>query len=139
MITKEEWARVERAVSGIFGRAKLKVDGREVLLVRERVSKNGLGVVIYVDGSWEGSWIGVAKDDCPEQRYMCPHPRFRYPAKFRKELKKAGKRFCKKYGWGDPDEKVLIYYPYATSLTPIRRHYQKTFRSLELVEVIGAD
>jgi hypothetical protein len=137
-LTKEEWGRVEKAVSGRYGNAKLKVDGRDVTFAREMISKNRLGVVIYVDGKWEGKWFGEENEEIPEQRYLCPHEKYVYGAKHRAELKKISKKRRTEWGWGDPDRKRKIFYPYASSLTPIRRHYQKTFASIELVEVVGA-
>lgn len=137
-LTKEEWARVEKAVSGLYGNAKLKVDGRDVTFARERIGKNRLGVVIYVDGSWEGKWFGEENEEIPEQRYLCPQEKYAYTAKSRAQMKKFSKKKLKEWGYGDPNKKVRVFYPYAASLTPIRRHYQKTFASIELVEVIGA-
>lgn len=135
-MTKEDWAKVEKALSGLYGIAKLKVDGREVTLARELVGKNQLGIVVYVDGHWKGEWIGTKKD-CPEQLYLCGRDRFAYTAKYRREVAKLSKRRRKEWGLDDADKKIRIYLPFWPNATAIRRHYQKTFESIELIEVVG--
>jgi hypothetical protein len=140
-LTKEEWARVEEALSGIYGVVNLRVDEFQVTFQRRLISKNRLGIVVYVGGEMKGTWFGDEKPDCPEQRYLYPHSRYVYTAKSRaaqkKLIKKWGKRFSKECGQGDPDQKTVCYKPFWPSATAIRRHYQKTFTSIELIEVVG--
>ena len=136
-LSKEEWAQVEKALMGRYGLVKLQVDDRKVTLERALIKKNQMGIVVYVDGVWRGEWVGTA-NDCPEQRYLCPRDSFVYPAKQRAEMKKISKRRRKEWGLRDPDTKVRIFYPYWPNATAIRRHYQKRFTSIELIEVIGA-
>jgi len=139
-MTKEQWAEVEKALSGLYGRARLRIEGREITLARELVSKNKLGVVVYVDGEWKGEWIGVAKD-CDEQRFMYPSRRSAYSTKERDRqkrlLKRFGKRWCKEQGITDPNKKATIFLPFFPSATAARRHFQKNFSEIELVEVFG--
>jgi hypothetical protein len=136
-LTKEEWRRVEETLSGIYGLVRLKVDGHEVTLSRTLIDKNRLGVSVYVDGFIKGIWIGP-KNDHPEQRYLCPRDRFKFSKKIRdfekKTIKKLGKRRAKEMGISDPDEKVRFYSHRFPSGAAVRRHYQKTFKSIELVE-----
>lgn len=87
-LTKEEWGRLEKALSGIYGIAKLKVDGHEVSFERRLIDKNRLGIVVYIDGVLKGEWLGKEKADCPEQRYLYPRSCFVYTAKRRAEQKK---------------------------------------------------
>lgn len=54
----------------------------------------------------------------------------------KKHEKKYGKRFSKEMGL-NPDQKYVQCSPIWHSVTAIRRHYQKTFASIELVEVVG--
>jgi len=55
----------------------------------------------------------------------------------RAEYKKWSKRDLK-YLNIDPNKKFTMFTPLWPSVTAIRRHYQKTFENIELIEVIGA-
>lgn len=57
-MTKEEWAAVEKALSGTYGSAKIKADEFEVTFYRTLVSENRLGILTYVNGVYRGngSW-----------------------------------------------------------------------------------
>jgi hypothetical protein len=134
-MTKEDWARIEKALGGIYGYAKLQVDGREVTFQRQLVSKNSLGVITYVDGHMKGVWLSP-REEYPERRYMRPFSRYIYPAKQREKIKKMPK-WMKKDLRIDPDEKIQLFSSIWPSATAIRRHYQKTFTSIELIEEVG--
>jgi hypothetical protein len=139
-MTREQWTEVEKALSGRYGKVTLRIEGREITLVRELVSKNKLGVVVYVDGKLKSEWIGVAKD-CDEQRFMYPSQRFVYSARERDQqkrlLKRFGKRWLKEQGITDPNKKATIFLPFFPSATAARRHFQKNFPEIELVEASG--
>lgn len=134
-MTKEEWAAVEKAMSGYRGRATLKVDGREVKFQWLAVGKNRLAIATFIEGQFKGEWLDPEKAT-PEQRYMRPVSKFKWTAKSRRELKKLSKRRLEALGY-DPDEKWHGFRPVWPNATAIRRHYQKTFASLELIEVLG--
>ncbi|WP_027714920.1 hypothetical protein [Desulfuromonas sp. TF] len=137
-MTKEDWEKVEKALSGTYGRAKLKVDGREVTFARGLIDKNRLGIGTYVDGKLRGEWIG-SKNEHPEQRYLRPAFKFTHKPKTRATLNKMSKRQRKELGeYWDPDHKYHYFSFWWNNVTEIRRHYQKTFKSIELLEVIGA-
>lgn len=134
-MTKEDWTKVEKALGGIYGHAKLKVDGRDVKFSRQLVSKNKLGIVTYVDGliRWEAMDVKAKHPDSP---YWRPRSRFFYTAKSRAAAKKMSKRLLKQLG-EVPDKKFYFFDPTWPNATTIRRHYLKTFESIELIEVIG--
>ncbi len=134
-MTKEDWARVEKALGGTYGYAKLQVDGREVTFQRGLVSKNRLGIGTYIDGAFKGVWLR-SNTECPEQQYMRPASRFLWKEKDRVFFKKQSKAVLKKYNV-DPNAKHHYFDPFWSSVTSIRRHYQKTFSSIELLEVVG--
>lgn len=136
-MTKEDWQKVETALSGTYGSAKIKADEFEVTFRRGLVSKNRLAIVTYVDGYMRGIWIDAAKQ-YPEQRCLRPISRPMIKAKERADLKKLSKRALKALGPAfDPDRKWHFFDVSWHSVTQIRRHYQKTFAKLELVEVFG--
>lgn len=134
-MTKEDWQKVEKALTGTYGFAKLQVDGREAHFQRELVTKNRLGIVTYIDGQWKGVWIS-AKEEYPEQKYLRKIEKYAWTPAQRAELKKWPKKMLKKYGY-DPDKKRHYFSLIWPSANAIRRHYQKTFTSIELVEVVG--
>lgn len=134
-MTKEDWAKIDKALGGLYGFAKLTVDGREVQLQRQLVSKNQLGIVTFVDGHFNGGWV-LPSNEHSKQRFLRKVERFVYSEKTRKSWKKLSKRRQKEWGL-DPDRKSHYFSPIWPSVTAIRRHYQKTFASMELVEVVG--
>lgn len=134
-MSKKDWEKVEKALGGLYGFVKLTVDGREVQFQRQLVDKNKLGIVTYVDGHFLGSWI-MATDEHPEQKFLRKIERFVYSEKLRKRWNRLSKRRQKEWGL-DPDKKSHYFSPIWPSTTAIRRHYQKTFTSIELLEVAG--
>lgn len=140
-MTKEDWKKVEAALSGTYGIAKIKADEFEVTFQRALVSKNRLGIGIYVNGWMKGEWYDPEKE-FPEQRCLRLVSKFACKPKTRAELKKLGKTLGKKMTREmgpafDPDLKYHYYELTWPSVTAIRRHYQQTFQSLELIEVLG--
>ncbi len=140
-MTKEEWVQVEKALSGLYGHAKLKIGGYDITLQRSLIKKNQLGVVVFVNGQWKGEWVGK-ENDCPEQTFLCPRDRYVYTAKSRAEQKKLIKRYGKRrsdslFGVGDPDKKIRIFLPWFPSGKAARLYYQKKFVGIELIEVVG--
>lgn len=129
-LTKEQWAEIEKTLSGLYGSVNLTVDGRRVTLNRQLVNKNKLGIVTYIDGRWEGKWMNP-KNECPEQRYMRRMERLAYSAKTRASLAKLPKRYLKERKI-DPGAKIHMYDISWSSVGSIRRHYEKTFTSIEL-------
>ena len=132
-MTKEDWEKVEAALSGMYGRAVLMVDGREITFSRGLIKKNQLGVVTYIGGELKGSWL--FGDDCPERSYLRPSSKYLRSPKQREQARKLGKKLLKELDI-DPDEKYHRVTPFWNNAQQIRRHYQKTFKSIELVEVI---
>lgn len=134
-MTKEDWEQVDKALSGIYGRVELQVDGRKVSFCRTLVGKNRLSIVTYVDEKIHGeAWL--QKNNHPDSRYWQPKSRYLWKPASRREMKKMGKRRLQTLGY-DPDEKQHYFEPFWPNATAIRRHYQKTFESIELVEVVG--
>ncbi|MGE4545813.1 MAG: hypothetical protein AB7D06_17110 [Pedobacter sp.] len=136
-MTKDDWAKVEKALSGTYGYAIIQADGRRVTFQRCMVGENRLGIRTYIDGTMDGAWM-MPKNECPERVYLRPDSRYIHSPKQRAKLKKLTKRVLKEMGdYWNPDAKYLIYNPSWPNATAIRRHYQKTFESIELIEVVG--
>lgn len=134
-MTKEGWEKVEKALGGTYGYAKLQVDDRTVTFQRGLVSKNRLGIMTYIDGTFNFNWSST-KTEHPEQRFLRRKEEFVYTPKQRTEFAKWTKR-DRKICNIDINKKYHYFVPTWPSATAIRRHYQKTFTSIELLEVVG--
>jgi hypothetical protein len=134
-MTKEQWQRVEEALSGTYGHVHLMVEGKKVTFQRTLVNKNRLGIMTYINGEFKGCWLGL-NEQHEEQRYLRKRSKLLYSKKERESLKKLGKRFLKEKGL-DPEKRFERYDPIWTSAGAIRRHYEKTFTSIKLIEDIG--
>ncbi len=135
IMTKEEWALLEKALSGVFGSVELEVDGRRVSFERCLITKNRLGCMTYVDGKFNGVWLLAGRGHA-ESKYLQSRSRYLHTPKQRNEMKKMGKRFLTKYDW-DPDKKIVQLDPIWPSGAAIRRYYQKTFTAIKLTKVNG--
>lgn len=131
-MTKQEWDKVENALTGTYGVAILNVDGHRISFERVLVAKNRLGITTYIDGSFKGIWMSD-KNEYLEQRYLKFESKFLFSKKERDKEMKVPKR----YRMPGIDNKYCNYSPFWSSATEIRRHYQKTFTTIELVEVSG--
>lgn len=93
-MTKEDWEKVEKALGGLYGFAKLTVDGREIQFQRQLVDKNKLGIVTYIDGHFLGAWI-MGTEEHPEQKFLRKIEKFVYPEKLRNvgiDCRNAGRK-----------------------------------------------
>ena len=133
-LTKEQWQKVDRQLSGIYGKIEMLVDGRKVTFERCRVSKNKLGIQTFIDGVFKGAWV-LSDNTHPEQRYLRQYSKFLHTKKQRDAGAKLGKRLRKEMGI-DYEKKISFFVPDWSSAAQIRRHYEKTFISIELREVI---
>ena len=130
-MTKEDWVQVEKALSGVYGFAKIKADGRLVSFSRGLIGKNRLVIATYIDGVFEFKWV-LREGAHLERSYLKRSEKFYYTAAERAKLKKLPKKYQ-----SNIDKKIEQFSPFWNSGAEIRRHYQKTFASIELVEVIG--
>ncbi|MDY0212577.1 MAG: hypothetical protein RBR06_06190 [Desulfuromonadaceae bacterium] len=134
-ITREQWQRVEEALSGVFGRVDLMVDGRKVTFERRLVAENRLGIMTYINGELKGCWTNP-NEQHDEQRYLRERSCLFYSKKDRNYLKKLGKLTLNRMKV-DADRRYEWYDQIWTRAGAIRRHYEKTFTSIELIEAIG--
>lgn len=135
-MTKEQWAAVEKALSGRWGHSELKCDGYDVHLHLELIDKRRMGIVVYVNGSWKGAWLMHDSTADETRRFMCPVPRYLHSPKMRAELIEiyGGKR-CPKAKLADINKRFTTFQPYWTNFTALRRHLVKNNQVVELVKV----
>lgn len=134
-MTREDWKKVEDKMRGFHGYVKLRVDGRDVELVNVLDGRTII-IHVFVDGMTKGLWL-LSDKPSPEQAYMRRHERFACSKKTREEYAKYEKRFGKraaKQDLFDVDRKYVVFMPYFPSVRAVRLQYEKTFKSIELVE-----
>lgn len=132
-MTKEEWKQVDDKLSGLFGSVEMLVDGHTVTFQRQRVGKNQLGIMTFVDGHYKGAW----KEGDPEFKYLRMVAKSLYSPKKLKEFEKIyGKRQWKtvKDRW---DKKYIYGTPVWFSVSGIRKQYEKTFKDIKLLMING--
>ena len=49
MITKEQWEKIKRELSGVYGSVKFKVDETELLVKKGFIAENKLAIMVYID------------------------------------------------------------------------------------------
>lgn len=130
-MTKQEWQEVEKALAGLSAQVTLRVDGKEVLFQRVAY-KNRLMIMTYVDDTFSLGWLDEKQ---PESRYMRPVSRWAWTEASRRKMKKMNKKTLKRLGY-DPNEKIHGFSPLWPNGTAIRRHYQKNFTQIEMLEVL---
>jgi hypothetical protein len=124
-MTNEQWKELDQSLSGLFGKAELMVDGFRVSLYRERITKNRLGIVTYINGQWKGAWI-VYPDKHPESRLLNHRTRRAYK---KNHFKGTPKSLLKKYNI-DPDRKIHHLDITWNSVASIRRQYEARFKKI---------
>lgn len=133
-MTKEEWEKIEAALSGLLGRVVLIVEGREITFIRGQVGKNRLGIMMYVDGEFEAKWMSP-ENNCPESRFLRPKSGFVYSKKQRADLRKLSKKFLKSRDI-DLDKKYIIFDPMWPSASSLRKYYEKNFQDIKLIKAL---
>ena len=134
-MNREDWKKIEDRLRFPGARASLRVDARDVVL-EVRTDKMKMVIAVYVDGWMKGEWVD-AKNPYPEQAYMRRHERYLWSNKQRDVAAKWAKRYGKRDArarFGDMDKKIVFFLPYFPSVRAVRTHYEKTFKSIELVE-----
>lgn len=138
MMTKEDWQKVEKALSGYVGSVTLLVDGHEIKFQRGLVKKNTIGIGMFVDGKMEREWCGL-KNSHPEQRFYYQKEFFVYTAKSRADAKKLSPRDRKRWGVNldEVNKKDIHFTPMWPSAAAIKRHYSQNFPAAELIAATG--
>lgn len=135
---REDWKKVEDLVNA--GRsALLRIEDRIITLRLER-TKMKLVVGVYVDGTIKGAWC-TSESEHEESRFMYRTQRYVYSGKARKMWADAAKklsgaklRVLKRELVADINAKRTALLPWFPSVTKVRTQYEKTFKSIELVE-----
>ncbi len=135
---KEDWKRIEEALSPVFAEVEIAVKGARIRLRKGPVSMNRLGIMTYVNGELKAEWFSK---ECLERKCMRPKLQYVYIPKDRAILVKLGKtragRKALRDRGVDPNAKIRFYGVVWNNVDQIRRHYEKTFDLVSLVSLNG--
>jgi hypothetical protein len=137
-VTKEQWAAVEKELSGPYGEVELLCDGYKVTAQIQNIANLKQGIVVYVNGVIKGEWMkGEAEESRKFHREM---KRYLYPAKHREEAKQKAKsrRFpadLRKYFADMATASITTWAPYWTNAKAFTRQLRKTCAEIQVVTI----
>ena len=138
-ISKEQWADIEKQLSGLMGRVDLICDGYKINAQVEK-SKMKLFVTIYVNGVTRGEWIFNESGSEIPLKFHQEKKRFIFSAKYRANLIKLSKSKLwskeerAKYA-ADAKATSSHWWPHWPSAAAFCRHIRKTCTSIEIVKI----
>ncbi|MDN3524330.1 hypothetical protein QWY79_03515 [Halomonas sabkhae] len=128
----DKWKELEQQLGGIFGCARLRAEGHEVIL-QKRLDGEKLVIQVGVDGWIKGAWSMV--DDQGEPKH--PEGRFYRPMRSRAWPLKQYKELRKVFGKRKADEMTALrtaaVSPYWNSPRTLISHLKKRFPDLDLL------
>lgn len=130
----DKWQRLNIALRGLFGRARLVADGHTVELIK-RLAGERLVIEVYVNGWIDGKWYELDPNGDPvhpEGRFWRPRRGRLWPLNKRRELKRI---FGKKKAEEMTALKTICLDPTWTSPGSLIRHLRKHFPDLDVQEV----
>lgn len=132
-ITKEQWQKVQDALSSPYGQATLICDGYRVNLQVVPVGNLKFGILPYVNGWSKGEWL---TKDCEERRRFMRSKTIRlHTAKQIAEMTRGlTKRAVKKYMPG-LDKTMTVYSLAWQSFAALKRHLTANNKVIEFSEV----
>lgn len=132
MITKEQWELIKNKLTGIYGMVEFLLDGKKIMITRELVSENTLGLIVYIDGKFIVGWGYPGENyNVIVETLWNKKTRSKHTLKWKKEITKIyGKREAKKRF--NLDEKYTWYIPLFSKYSVLERQYKK-IKNLELV------
>lgn len=131
-MTKDEWLKVEQALSSPFGHIKLVVDGYDLTLEVRRLTALKYVILPFVNGWAKGEWLRDKTEEA--RRFYRPVKRRLYsPAQVKKMTKGLSKSAVKRYFPGL--DKVIEHYTFEwPSFAPLKRHLIANNTVIELKE-----
>lgn len=136
LITKEQWAAIEKEMAGGWVHIKFSYKGHEITVARERKSESTTTLVVYIDGVIKGRWMSSTEnksDDMPEflPAVWSTKTRSAYTSKRIAEIEKTfGKREAKKY-FPNLHAKTQMFLPFFSKASVLCRQFKK-LEGLEL-------
>ncbi|WP_110678763.1 hypothetical protein [Salinicola sp. RZ23] len=133
----DKFKELEAQLQGVFGSAKIRVNGREVTF-QKRLDREKLVIQVGVDGWIKGEWSLVdiqGEPKHPEGLFYRPMRSRVWPLKQYKSLRKIfGKREADKM----TALRIVAVSPYWNSPRSLISHLRKHFPDLELVGEVSS-
>ncbi|MBQ3566798.1 MAG: hypothetical protein IJA12_06435 [Oscillospiraceae bacterium] len=130
-MTAEDWKYCEEALSGYYGRVRLKVDDYDVTLAVVPTGKLKQEIAVYVNGEIRCEWF---LNDCDiRQRFYQEHKKCFFSQKDLKKIKREKKEIREMLLKGAYH---YWYSPTWTSFRSLKSHLLKNNQSIELDEKI---
>ena len=134
-MTKEDWAKAEKALDNIYGHVRFIIDGYKVSVGYVRENPTTSRLAVYIDGVFKANWCF---EDCEIRRRFCR--KIKKQAYTNKEranfIKAVGKKNATKF---EKEHSNMLYYeyyePYFGSFRTLKSHFIKNNQSIELAEV----
>lgn len=133
MITKEQWEKIRRELSGVYGSIKFKLDETELLVKKGFISENKLAIMVYINEIIQigAGWTDSKVFNPITKKVWCTKTKSIYKPKEKAKLIKIwGKREA--YKRHDLDKKIVSYVPYFNTFATFERQYKK-LENLELI------
>jgi len=137
MITKEQWAELEKEMAGYFVSVKFRYQDHTLTIQRVKESESKTALAVYIDGTIKGGWFLPDSIDRPaiipdvwrkRSKRLWSHQQ---KAKIIKDL---GKRRAQN-AFPDIDRVYVYYGPYFTTAKSLVRQFKK----LEGIELITSE
>lgn len=136
MITKEQWAEIEKDLTGYFGCKKFQLGEDSICIAREQWKEGERRLIVYFNDTLRPAWTHRQDDKNYNplvEKFWCKKSRAKWRAKFRASMTKIyGKRRVREE-CPDLDEKLTFYVPYFTKAKALVTQLKK-IEGLELVE-----
>lgn len=133
MITKEQWEKIKRELSGVYGNVKFKLDETELFVKKGFIAENKLAIMVYMDGIIQigAGWTDSKVFNPITKKVWCTKTRSYFKPKEKAKLIKIwGKREA--YKRHDLDKKIVSYVPFFGTYSTFERQYKK-LENLELI------
>lgn len=137
-ITKDQWADIERQLSGFLGRVELRCDGYEVVAAVKPVASLQMGIVVYVNGWIRGQWMNGETEE--PRKFHREIKRYVWSAKSRAE---AAKKMKSRHVSAELREiyrrrttaSVSTWAPYWTNAKAFANRLRKTCTDISVVKI----
>jgi hypothetical protein len=136
LITKEQWAEIEKDLAGYFGSKDFYLGKDKISVVREAWKEGERRLIVYFNGSLRPAW--THKQDNKNynplvEKFWCKKSRAKWRAKFRASMTKIYGKKRVLQECPDLGEKLIFYVPFFAKAKALVTQFKK-ITGLELIE-----
>lgn len=136
MITKEQWAEIEKELAYYFGCKTFRLGKDEIFVAREAWTEGERRLIVYFNGTLRPAWTHRQDDKNYNplvEKFWCKKSRAKWRAKFRASMTKIYGKKRVYQECPDLDEKLIFYVPYFAKAKALVAQFKK-IEGLELIE-----